>query len=60
MSRKWINVTAKKIEELQKDPSKSWTSELYLLMERFSNYGVIIRIGRVFKWKKYVLGIYRI
>jgi putative transposase len=60
VSRKWINVTAKKIEELQKRSIKELDIRaVFIDGKRFSNYGVIIALGVSCTGKKYVLGIYQ-
>ena len=60
VSRKWINVTAKKIEELQKRSLKELDIRaVFIDGKRFSNYGVIIALGVSSSGKKYVLGIYQ-
>lgn len=60
VSRKWINVTAKKIEELQKRSVKELDIRaVFIDGKRFSNYGVIIALGVSSNGKKYVLGIYQ-
>jgi len=60
VSRKWINVTAKKIEELQKRSLRELDIRaVFIDGKRFSNYGVIIALGVSSSGKKYVLGIYQ-
>ena len=60
VSRKWINVTAKKIEQLQKRSLRELDIRaVFIDGKRFSNYGVIIALGVSSNGKKYVLGIYQ-
>lgn len=60
VSRKWINVTAKKIEELQNRSIREMDIRaIFIDGKRFSNYGVIIALGVSSNGKKYVLGIYQ-
>ena len=60
VSRKWINTTAKKIEELQ---NRSLTEldirAIFIDGKKFSKHGVIIALGVAVSGKKYVLGIYQ-
>jgi transposase-like protein len=60
VSRKWINVTAKKIEELQRRDIKALDIRaVFIDGKRFSKYGVIIALGVSSSGKKYILGIYQ-
>lgn len=60
ISRKWINVTAKKIEALQKRSVKDLDIRaVFIDGKKFSNFGVIIALGVSSSGKKYVLGIYQ-
>jgi transposase-like protein len=60
VSRKWINATAKKLDELQ---SRSLTEldirAVFIDGKRFHKNGVIIALGIGANGKKYVLGIYQ-
>lgn len=60
VSRKWINATAKKLEELQ---SRSLTEldirTVFIDGKRFHKNGVIIALGIAGNGRKYVLGIYQ-
>lgn len=60
VSRKWINATAKKLDELQ---SRSLTEldirTVFIDGKRFHKNGVIIALGISANGRKYVLGIYQ-
>ena len=60
VSRKWINATAKKLDELQ---SRSLTEldirTVFIDGKRFNKNGVIIALGIGANGRKYVLGIYQ-
>ena len=60
VSRKWINATAKKLDELQ---NRSLTEldirAVFIDGKRFHKNGVIIALGVGVEGKKYVLGIYQ-
>lgn len=60
VSRKWINATAKKIEELQQRSLKELDIRaVFIDGKKFSKHGVIIALGVAFSGEKYVLGIYQ-
>ena len=60
VSRKWINATAKKIEELQNRSLKELDIRaVFIDGKKFSKHGVIIALGVAVSGKKYVLGIYQ-
>lgn len=60
VSRKWINATAKKIEELQERSLKELDIRaVFIDGKKFSKHGVIIALGVAFSGEKYVLGIYQ-
>jgi putative transposase len=60
VSRKWINVTAKKIEELQnRSLVELDIRAVFIDGKKFSKHGVIIALGVAVSGKKYVLGIYQ-
>lgn len=60
VSRRWINATAKKIEELQKRSLKELDIRaVFIDGKKFSKHGVIIALGVAVSGKKYVLGIYQ-
>ncbi len=59
VSRKWVNTTAKKIEELQNRSLKELDIRaVFIDGKKFSKHGVIIALGVAVSGKKYVLGIY--
>ena len=60
VSRKWINVTAKKIEELQTRSLKEMDIRaVFIDGKRFSKYGVVIALGVGSSGTKFILGIYQ-
>ena len=60
VSRKWINATAKKIEELQQRSLQELDIRaVFIDGKKFSKHGVIIALGVAFSGEKYVLGIYQ-
>lgn len=60
VSRKWINATAKKIEELQqRSLAEMDIRAVFIDGKRFSKHGVIIALGVGSSGQKYVLGIYQ-
>jgi putative transposase len=60
VSRKWINATAKKIEELQNRSLAEFDIRaVFIDGKKFSKHGVIIALGVAVSGKKYVLGIYQ-
>lgn len=60
ISRKWIKVTAKKIEELQKRSLKEMDIRaVFIDGKRFSKYGVVVALGVGSSGQKFILGIYQ-
>lgn len=60
VSRRWINVTAKKVAELQERSLKEMDIRaVFIDGKRFSKYGVIVALGIAGNGKKFVLGIYQ-
>lgn len=60
VSRKWVNATAKKIQDLQKRSLKEMDIKaVFIDGKRFSKHGVILALGVASDGKKYVLGIYQ-
>jgi transposase-like protein len=60
ISRRWIKVTAEKINELQKRSLKEMDIRaVFIDGKRFRKHGVIIALGIAADGRKYVLGIYQ-
>ena len=60
VSRRWIKVTSKKIDELQKRSLKELDIRaVFIDGKRFRKHGVIIALGIAVDGRKYVLGIYQ-
>jgi len=60
ISRRWIKVTAEKINELQKRSLKELDIRaVFIDGKRFRKHGVIIALGIAVDGKKYVVGIYQ-
>lgn len=60
VSRKWINATAKKVEDLQNRSLKEMDIRaVFIDGKRFKKHGVIIALGVASSGQKYVLGIYQ-
>lgn len=60
VSRKWINATAKKIEELQTRSLKEMDIRaVFIDGKRFTKYGVVVALGVASDGRKFVLGIYQ-
>lgn len=60
VSRKWINVTAKKIEEMQKRSLKEMDIRaVFIDGKKFSKHGVVIAMGVGSTGRKFILGIYQ-
>jgi transposase-like protein len=60
VSRKWIKMTAKKIEELQTRSLKEMDIRaVFIDGKRFSKYGVLIALGVAASGQKFILGIYQ-
>ena len=60
VSRRWIKVTTKKIDELQKRSLKEMDIRaVFIDGKRFRKHGVIIALGVAVDGRKYVLGIYQ-
>jgi len=60
ISRKWINATAKKLDELQNRSLKELDIRaVFIDGKRFHAQGVIIALGVAASGRKYILGIYQ-
>lgn len=60
VSKRWINATAKKIEELQsRDLRPMDIRAVFIDGKRFRKHGVIVALGIASNGRKYVLGIYQ-
>jgi putative transposase len=60
VSRRWINATAKKLEELQQRSLKELDIRaVFIDGKRFRKHGVIIALGVSGGGRKYVLGLYQ-
>ena len=60
ISKRWINVTAKKIEELQsRDLRPMDVRAVFIDGKRFRKHGVIVALGVASDGRKYVLGIFQ-
>lgn len=60
ISRRWINATAKKTEELQTRSLKEMDIRaVFIDGKRFQKYGVIVALGVSPSGRKFVLGIYQ-
>lgn len=60
VSKRWINATAKKIEDLQKRSLKEMDIRaVFIDGKRFSKHGVIVALGVAADGRKFVLGIYQ-
>ena len=60
VSKRWVKVTAKKIEDLQKrDLKPMGIGAVFIDGKRFKKHGVIIALGVANDGRKFVLGIYQ-
>ena len=60
VSRRWINATAKKLEDLQGRSIREMDLRaVFIDGKRFGKYGVIVAMGVGSNGRKYVLGIYQ-
>lgn len=60
VSRRWIKVTAKKIDELQKRSLKEMDIRaVFIDGKRFRKHGVIVALGVAVDGRKFILGIYQ-
>jgi len=60
ISRRWINATAKKLEELQKRCLKAFDIRaVFIDGKRFRKHGVIVALGVSAAGRKHVLGLYQ-
>ncbi|MBK7892040.1 MAG: transposase [Bdellovibrionales bacterium] len=59
VSKRWINVTAKKVEDLQKRDLKPMdVRAVFIDGKRFRKHGVIVAMGVAADGRKFVLGIF--
>lgn len=60
ISKRWINVTAKKVEDLQKRDLKPMdVRAVFIDGKRFRKHGVIVALGIAADGRKFVLGIFQ-
>lgn len=60
ISKRWINVTAKKVEDLQKRDLKPMdVRAVFIDGKRFRKHGVIVAMGVAADGRKFVLGIFQ-
>jgi transposase-like protein len=60
VSKRWINATAKKLEDLQKrDLSVMDIRAIFIDGKRFRKHGVIVALGIAGDGRKYILGIFQ-